>query len=219
MPGTYRCPAETGLYYLQSRYYDPAIGRFINADEIDFLGSEGTFASYNLFAYCGNNPVNRVDDSGQLGNWIIGGLIGGLVGGITSALKGESFWAGAAQGAVTGAIAGAAVDIAVDSIATFGVAGVAAAGVVAFAGGFLGNIAGEETYSLATTGSLKEVDNGMISRSAVAGVVNIASMGFSAGLGSSPQFAFQETDVVSAFGSTHFSIHSAVFAYIIAGDS
>ena len=55
---------ETGLYYLQSRYYDPALGRFLNADDPGNLGVKGLL-SYNLFAYCGNNPANRVDTSGQ----------------------------------------------------------------------------------------------------------------------------------------------------------
>ena len=49
---------ETGLYYLQSCYYDPDTGRFINADNVAFLGATGTALSCNLFAYCENNPVN-----------------------------------------------------------------------------------------------------------------------------------------------------------------
>ncbi|MDD7635689.1 MAG: RHS repeat-associated core domain-containing protein [Clostridiales bacterium] len=53
---------ETGLYYLQSRYYDTVTWRFINADEL--LGLNGEGARYNLFAYCGNNPVNLMDSSG-----------------------------------------------------------------------------------------------------------------------------------------------------------
>ena len=48
---------ETNFYYLQSRYYDPAIGRFINADGQINPGLLGK----NLFAYCENNPVNNVD--------------------------------------------------------------------------------------------------------------------------------------------------------------
>ena len=54
---------ETGLYYLQSRYYDPVTRRFINADSMVTLGSDLT--SFNLFIYCGNNPVNRCDPSGD----------------------------------------------------------------------------------------------------------------------------------------------------------
>ena len=56
---------ETGLYYLQSRYYNPEIGRFISTDSISYLGADGTIQSYNLFAYCNNNPVNYTDASGK----------------------------------------------------------------------------------------------------------------------------------------------------------
>lgn len=57
---------ETGFYYLQSRYYDPEIGRFLNADDVDFIGASGTVISYNAFAYCENNAVNDNDFSGLL---------------------------------------------------------------------------------------------------------------------------------------------------------
>ena len=54
----------TNLYYLQSRYYDANIGRFINADDAELLGMSGRVVSNNLFAYCNNNPVNGMDPSG-----------------------------------------------------------------------------------------------------------------------------------------------------------
>ena len=53
---------ETGLYYLQSRYYDPQVGRFLNADAI--VDNRGT-VTQNLFSYCGNNPVNNIDSGGH----------------------------------------------------------------------------------------------------------------------------------------------------------
>jgi len=53
---------ETGLYYLQSRYYNPEWGRFISADV--FAATGQGLSGNNMFAYCGNNPVNRVDSSG-----------------------------------------------------------------------------------------------------------------------------------------------------------
>ena len=56
---------ETGLYYLQSRYYDPNTGRFINADAVDYIGYSGEVLSYNLFAYCENNAVIYSDYSGS----------------------------------------------------------------------------------------------------------------------------------------------------------
>ena len=61
----YYFDSETNLYYVSSRYYDAQIGRFVNADAIGLLGANGDFVSLNLFAYCGNNPVVRVDTNGK----------------------------------------------------------------------------------------------------------------------------------------------------------
>ncbi len=55
---------ETDLYYLQSRYYDPETGRFLNADDVDYIGYSGEQLSYNMFAYCENEPVNDSDPRG-----------------------------------------------------------------------------------------------------------------------------------------------------------
>ena len=59
----YYYDTETGFYYLQSRYYDPEIGRFINADSYTSTGQG--FLGYNMFAYCLNNPVCRKDILGE----------------------------------------------------------------------------------------------------------------------------------------------------------
>ena len=53
---------ETGFYYLQSRYYDPIVKRFLNADSYASTGQG--FLGYNMFAYCGNNPANSSDSCG-----------------------------------------------------------------------------------------------------------------------------------------------------------
>lgn len=53
---------ETGLYYLQSRYYNPENGRFLNADAYAATGQG--FVGNNMFAYCNNNPVTFKDPSG-----------------------------------------------------------------------------------------------------------------------------------------------------------
>lgn len=58
----YRYDTETGLYYLQSRYYNPEWGRFINADALG--GSVGELLSHNVFAYCKNNPISMSDEDG-----------------------------------------------------------------------------------------------------------------------------------------------------------
>jgi len=63
--GYYR-DSETGFYYCGSRYYDPVIGRFINADSINTLmNTPMAYTDKNLYAYCDNNPVMRVDNGGE----------------------------------------------------------------------------------------------------------------------------------------------------------
>lgn len=60
----YRYDEESKLYYLQSRYYNPEIQRFISLDDISYLDpSQST--GLNLYAYTGNNPVMLVDPSGN----------------------------------------------------------------------------------------------------------------------------------------------------------
>lgn len=62
---SYYYDVETGLYYLQTRYYDPEVGRFINSDALEYLGDGAELSNYNLFAYCGNNSVMGCDPSGN----------------------------------------------------------------------------------------------------------------------------------------------------------
>ena len=65
---------ETGLYYLQSRYYNPEWGRFLNADALVSTG-QGLLGN-NMFAYCGNNPVNCCDPCGTcIHYWYLLGLV------------------------------------------------------------------------------------------------------------------------------------------------
>ncbi len=59
----YYYDTESGFYYLQSRYYDPEICRFINADQYASTGQG--FLGCNMFAYCNNNPINIEDSTGN----------------------------------------------------------------------------------------------------------------------------------------------------------
>ena len=68
----YYYDTESGFYYLNSRYYDPGVGRFLNADS----GINNDILGANTFIYCGNNPIIRNDDTGN--GWILGGMLVGL---------------------------------------------------------------------------------------------------------------------------------------------
>ncbi len=73
----YRYDTETNLYYLNARYYNPEWGRFLNADT--YGGSVNKLLSHNVFAYCRNNPVMRIDPSGYKDmNFEVGAIGGGM---------------------------------------------------------------------------------------------------------------------------------------------
>ena len=59
----YYYDTDTQLYYLQSRYYNPQWGRFLNAD--GYVNANGDLIGFNMYAYCGNNPVCFVDVAGD----------------------------------------------------------------------------------------------------------------------------------------------------------
>ena len=75
----YYYDASIGLYYLNSRYYDPETGRFLNEDLVSYLDPE-TLGGINPYAYCLNDPVNNIDPSGHsiLLTFAIGALIGSI---------------------------------------------------------------------------------------------------------------------------------------------
>ena len=124
---------ETGLYYLNSRYYDPSICRFISPDNIEYL-DYNSINGLNLYTYCGNNPIMYVDPSGHMPKWLawlisgfeiisgivlcatgIGGILGGillgagagsLINGYINEANGGSFTAGYIGGMISGALCG-----------------------------------------------------------------------------------------------------------------
>ena len=55
--------AESGLTYMQARYYDPVIGRFLSNDPIEFAADRPQY--FNRYSYVSNDPVNMVDPDGQ----------------------------------------------------------------------------------------------------------------------------------------------------------
>lgn len=107
---------ESGLYYLRNRYYNPELQRFINTD-FDISGQLDPL-SHNIYTYCLNDPINRVDEDGtwSLPNWakvaigtalIVGAAVVATVatGGVACFAAGAAI--GAAKGAISGAVGGA----------------------------------------------------------------------------------------------------------------
>ncbi|MDR3293369.1 MAG: RHS repeat-associated core domain-containing protein, partial [Clostridiales bacterium] len=129
----YYYDVEIGLYYLNSRYYDSEVGRFVSPDNIEYLDLAKDYLNgLNLYAYCFNNPVNAADDGGDMPNWLkwtlgiviivaavvlsvaSAGLLTALLAPIGVAVGGGLLGAivvGAVVGAVGGAIAGFGISI------------------------------------------------------------------------------------------------------------
>ena len=129
---SYYTDYETGFYYLQSRYYDPVVKRYLNADDTSYLGMTGNTVGYNLFTYCSNNPVNDFDPWGTLTiSSIIGSIIGFGAGAILIPKLADYY-------GVTGAKRKAFIALGV--------------GVTTVLGGLLGSYAGKALASLYASG-------------------------------------------------------------------
>ena len=124
---SYYYDTETKLYYLNARYYDPDVCRFISPDDLSYLDPE-TIGGTNLYAYCGNNPVMYADPSGNFGifsfliglgataffSWLGGQIFGQQVvsgissigSGISTTLTGVSLLAFGPVGWVLGGVVG-----------------------------------------------------------------------------------------------------------------
>ena len=129
----YYYDAETGFYYLQSRYYDPEIGRFINADSYASTDATGLLST-NMFAYCENDPVNKSDPSGEAFSLItiaVGATVGALVNAAGTALSnvaaGKDWNDGIGLALLSGAVSGAVSTISMNPAARLAISAVASA--------------------------------------------------------------------------------------------
>ena len=122
----------TGFYYLNGRYYNPQWGRFLNADNQLTMGSD--MIGINLFVYCGNNPMNRVDPVGESWlHWVLGAGIVAVCAIATVATCGGFAAAITAVGMVSSGIAAATTTASVAAGAFIGSATVYGAAVMSAA--------------------------------------------------------------------------------------
>ncbi len=131
----YYYDTDLGMYYLQSRYYDSNTCRFINAD--GYVSTGQGLTGYNMFAYCGNNPVMGYDPTGH---WDWGGVIVGAL--LTIAACVAAYYGLAATEVgmlVTGAVMATGLTMiataATDSQMVMDVSGTAGAGLLFRGGG------------------------------------------------------------------------------------
>ena len=117
----YYYDTETGLYYLQTRYYDATVCRFISADTY-FTTDQGITGS-NMYAYCGNNPIARVDEGGEFWNILVGAVAGALIGGgikvVSNLIDGKTWSEGLGTAMLAGAASGALAATGVGLVGTF----------------------------------------------------------------------------------------------------
>ena len=103
----YYYDSETGFYYLQSRYYDPELGRFINADSYASTDATGLLSA-NMFAYCENDPVNKSDPTGEfwatVAKMAVGAAVNVVTTVVTNAIAGAPLTEGIGKAAIEGAV-------------------------------------------------------------------------------------------------------------------
>ena len=144
---------DLDLYYLATRYYDPVVRRFVTMDDYAVVTATPMgLTDKNLFAYCDNNPITRVDNGGEFWH-IVAGVAIGAVGGAVSTLIGdlitgtwsswETYLISAGTGALTGGLSAAGVPLGVMVAVS---AGVSAAESVT--NDLIENEKGEENHSV-----------------------------------------------------------------------
>jgi len=125
----YRYDSETNLYYLNSRYYNPQIGRFMNSDKVFCQFS--SIASTNVYVYVNNNPINFQDEDGEfwhlIGGFIVGAAIGATCQIISNLISGNEWSDGVATAALVGGVTGLMTAAGVGSLAIGIVAGLGTA--------------------------------------------------------------------------------------------
>ena len=204
---------ETGFYYLQSRYYDPAIGRFINADSYASTGA-GVIGC-NMFAYSNNNPVLYADPAGHsfiLTCVIVGAAISAIAGSVVAAVVSKkktgkvSGWAvagGAVAGGAVGALAGWGAGAAISAVGSATTATVASGTVAQL---------GNEVYK-----NWQSAEQGL--REAIHSVADYGSRVFSTPMGNRVVDAYNTASNIIAESKYGYQAYSSFIKAEVARDA
>ena len=164
---------ETGLYCLGSRYYDPEVGRFVNADDFETLTYQmDSVQGKNLYQYCFNNPINMQDEDGGWPKWVTEVAIG--IGAIVIGA------AAVAATAATGGIAATFVVAATAGVKTAAISGAIGA-VVGASTSVVGNRISTGSWKNSTQIALKGAVDGFASGFMTGGIMAGASQVVSSG--------------------------------------
>ena len=137
---------ETRLYYLQSRYYDFANCRFINADTFATTDANG-FLSANMFAYCENNPVMRTDEDGEAWFTIANAVFGAAVGVVSQVATNLATGQKWSQGILGAALGGAVYNVVALTTNNIALASVASSATEAFTNEAITYFTGEKKFT------------------------------------------------------------------------
>ena len=165
----YYYDVETGLYYLQSRYYDAEVGRFINRDDSNQIDLSNHTVASNYFAYCINNPVMYKDLYGEafFTVLLIGAIVGAAISGVSKVISnkkaGKKWYEDLAISMLAGGIGGAIACISIPGISSWVCATVFGATGNLFAKLILGEI-----------NSIQDLSSAILA-GAVAGIIGNAS--------------------------------------------
>jgi RHS repeat-associated protein len=171
----------TGLTYMQARYYDPVVGRFMATDPVQFAPDNPM--SFGRYLYVNGNPYKFNDPDGEFPNVIFGAIVGAVASGVAAAIAGEdigsiaiSMGSGAIIGAATSGAS--AIGTVTAQLAKVGLskAGQAVATVVAESavGGAAGNAVGQGISMVVDAASGVENDGFDVSQMGTAALIAVA---------------------------------------------
>jgi RHS repeat-associated protein len=165
--------ANTGLSYMQQRYYDPIGGRFLSMDPV--LTSHDNGGNFNRYWYANNNPYKFTDPDGRFAHIAAGALVGAVFGGgsyaYSSISSGTFSWGGLAGSTGTGAVVGGLTAAVPVAAAGLGLGGTSTTAVTLGAAGTIGAVGNVANQAMTSDAPINFTEAG------IAGLANAVGLG------------------------------------------